>query len=157
MYYCTSQLQSSQWLWSHLESCWHYALHLQLIQKGELYFSYKNYFRPIRRFLRTSAYIVMLHCYIVTATAHWDCNSLSRLISEECGETQLKQIFRCADKGRKEIVDMITFECFEIGKRGPCDDGDLFVLNKDSDVSFQELWFCQTISSFLVLGFTLHQ
>ena len=45
-------------------------------------------------------------------------------------------MFRCADKGRKEIVDLITFECFEIGKRGPCDDSDLLFLNKDSDVSF---------------------
>ena len=84
-------------------------------------------------FLHTSAYILQLQPNeIVIFWSRWTYIHQS----EECGETQLKQMFRCADRGRKEIVDLITFECFEIGKRGPCDDGDLLFLNKDSDVSF---------------------
>merc|ERR550532_3794517 len=53
------------------------------------------------------------------------------LISEECGEPQLKRMAQCAQ--RNEIVDLISFRCFEIGKRGPCSPGDLYVLNRDSD------------------------
>ena len=57
----------------------------------------------------------------------------SAVISEECGEPQLKRMVQCAE--RNEIVDLISFRCFEIGKRGPCSPGELFVLNRDSDVS----------------------
>ena len=35
----------------------------------------------------------------------------------------------------KEIVDHVSFKCREIGKQGPCQDGEILVLNKESDVS----------------------
>ena len=61
----------------------------------------------------------------------------SGVISEECEDPLLKRMWQCANepKDRNEIVDLISFRCFEIGKRGPCSEGELFFLNRDSDVS----------------------
>ena len=62
--------------------------------------------------------------------------SVFSVILEECEEPLLKQMLQCAEKGKNEIADLTSFRCFEIGKRGPCLEGELFFLNKDSDVSF---------------------
>ena len=64
---------------------------------------------------------------------------MSSLDSEECGEHQIKRMLQCAGKDatgkeRNEIVDLVSFRCFEIGKKGPCSDGEVFVLNEDSEV-----------------------
>lgn len=61
--------------------------------------------------------------------------SKSGVISEECEDPLLKRMWQCANepKDRNEIVDLISFRCFEIGKRGPCSEGELFFLNRDSD------------------------
>merc|ERR1719189_2458064 len=56
------------------------------------------------------------------------------LISEECSTHQLKRMLQCA-RDYKEIVDHVSFKCREIGKQGPCQDGEILVLNKESDVS----------------------
>ena len=32
-------------------------------------------------------------------------------------------------------MDHVSFKCREIGKQGPCQDGEILVLNKESDVS----------------------
>ena len=150
----TSQLQSSQWLWSRTDCSWRFALRWQLNQKGELFFSYQTYFRPIRRlYIRFKDSV---EDYI-QATCQWECNSVFSVISEECEDPLLKRMWQCAEKGRNEIVDLISFKCFEIGKRGPCSEGELFFLNRDSDVSLSMLWLCQSCLSFLVFCSALHQ
>lgn len=41
-------------------------------------------------------------------------------------------MLQCA-RDYKEIVDHVSFKCREIGKQGPCQDGEILVLNKESD------------------------
>ena len=66
-------------------------------------------------------------------------------VSEECEEFNLKRMLECAGKGNK-IWDLKSLRCFGIGKRGPCPEGELFFLNRDSDVSLSML-FLDAIAS----------
>jgi len=77
--------------------------------------------------------MVMVLSRILLALCFASAADSKSLISEECGETNLKRMYQCAEGGRNEIVWLTSFKCYEIGKRGPCSDGDVLVLNKDSD------------------------
>ena len=50
----------------------------------------------------------------------------------DCQPFKVERMAQCA--ARHQILDLISFSCYEPGKRGPCEEGKRLVLNKDSSV-----------------------
>ena len=51
----------------------------------------------------------------------------------DCQPFKVERMAQCA--ARHQILDLISFSCYEPGKRGPCEEGKRLVLNKESSVS----------------------
>ena len=72
----------------------------------------------------------------------------------DCQPFKVERMAQCA--ARHQILDLISFSCYEPGKRGPCEEGKRLVLNKESSVrkllfQFQDMDRepCQSISLFM--------
>ena len=50
----------------------------------------------------------------------------------DCQPFKVERMAQCA--ARHQILDLISFSCYEPGKRGPCEEGKRLVLNKESSV-----------------------
>ena len=62
----------------------------------------------------------------------------------DCQPFKVERMAQCA--ARHQILDLISFSCYEPGKRGPCEEGKRLVLNKESSVR-KLLCQCQDMNS----------